>query len=39
MLPCTATCNGRKKKMMSFYNFPRTTVAIYFTGFESIIVY
>ena len=40
MLSCTATCKGRKKKkMMSFYNFPRITVAIYFMEFKSIIVY
>ena len=32
----------KKKKMMNnrhFYNFPRITVAVYFTEFESIIVY
>ena len=32
----------KKKKMMNnpgFYKFPRFTVAVYFTYFESIIVY
>ena len=31
----------KKKKMNNrrFYNFPRITVAVYFTYFESIIVY